>query len=118
MLCGRELPQCWEAGWKASRLPLPSPTVLFLPDAQVSDTLLDCRKHLTWVVAVLQEVAAAGAQMIAPLAENEGLLAVRLEDLAFKASEQVGDPLSTAPPSLLQRGEAGTHLAPALQTCT
>uniref|UniRef100_A0A8C8EEV1 Dynactin subunit 1 n=2 Tax=Otus sunia TaxID=257818 RepID=A0A8C8EEV1_9STRI len=56
---------------------------------QVSDTLLDCRKHLTWVVAVLQEVAAAGAQMIAPLAENEGLLAVKLEDLAFKASEQI-----------------------------
>uniref|UniRef100_A0A8C6YM21 Dynactin subunit 1 n=2 Tax=Nothoprocta TaxID=8806 RepID=A0A8C6YM21_NOTPE len=27
---------------------------------QVSDTLLECRKHLTWVVAVLQEVAAAG----------------------------------------------------------
>uniref|UniRef100_A0A7M4EFS4 Dynactin subunit 1 n=1 Tax=Crocodylus porosus TaxID=8502 RepID=A0A7M4EFS4_CROPO len=52
---------------------------------QVSDTLLDCRKHLTWVVAVLQEVAAAGAQMIAPLTENEGLLAVKLEDLAFKA---------------------------------
>uniref|UniRef100_A0A8C3LPG6 Dynactin subunit 1 n=1 Tax=Chrysolophus pictus TaxID=9089 RepID=A0A8C3LPG6_CHRPC len=56
---------------------------------QVSDTLLDCRKHLTWVVAVLQEVAAAGAQLIAPLAENEGLQAVKLEDLAFKASEQV-----------------------------
>eukprot|EP00075_Anas_platyrhynchos_P022444 XP_027311697.1 dynactin subunit 1 isoform X3 [Anas platyrhynchos] len=56
---------------------------------QVSDTLLDCRKHLTWVVAVLQEVAAAGAQLIAPLAENEGLLAVKLEDLAFKASEQI-----------------------------
>ncbi|KAL7975872.1 hypothetical protein Chor_011787 [Crotalus horridus] len=55
---------------------------------QVSDTLLDCRKHLTWVVAVLQEVAAAGAQMIAPLTENEGLQAVKLEDLAFKASEQ------------------------------
>lgn len=57
--------------------------------SQVSDTLLDCRKHLTWVVAVLQEVAAAGAQMIAPLTENEGLQAVKLEDLAFKASEQV-----------------------------
>ncbi|KAM3831493.1 dynactin subunit 1 isoform 2-T2 [Vipera latastei] len=57
--------------------------------AQVSDTLLDCRKHLTWVVAVLQEVAAAGAQMIAPLTENEGLQAVKLEDLAFKASEQI-----------------------------
>nr|XP_048702447.1 dynactin subunit 1 isoform X7 [Caretta caretta] len=56
---------------------------------QVSDTLLDCRKHLTWVVAVLQEMAAAGAQMIAPLTENEGLLAVKLEDLAFKASEQI-----------------------------
>ncbi|XP_048366143.1 dynactin subunit 1 isoform X2 [Sphaerodactylus townsendi] len=56
---------------------------------QVSDTLLDCRKHLTWVVAVLQEVAAAGAQLIAPLTENEGLQAVKLEDLAFKASEQI-----------------------------
>ncbi|XP_052523163.1 dynactin subunit 1 isoform X8 [Tympanuchus pallidicinctus] len=56
---------------------------------QVSDTLLDCRKHLTWVVAVLQEVAAAGAQLIAPLAENEGLQAVKLEDLAFKVSEQI-----------------------------
>ncbi|XP_069063754.1 dynactin subunit 1 isoform X2 [Pleurodeles waltl] len=56
---------------------------------QVSDTLLDCRKHLTWVVAVLQEVAAAGAQMIAPLGENEGLLSLKLEDLAFKAAEQI-----------------------------
>ncbi|XP_026549451.1 dynactin subunit 1-like, partial [Notechis scutatus] len=56
---------------------------------QVSEILLDCRKHLTWVVAVLQEVAAAGAQMIAPLTENEGLQAVKLEDLAFKASEQI-----------------------------
>ncbi|XP_030348186.1 dynactin subunit 1 isoform X2 [Strigops habroptila] len=55
----------------------------------VSDTLLECRKHLTWVVAVLQEVAAAGAQLMAPLAENEGLQALRLEDLAFKASEQI-----------------------------
>lgn len=66
------------------------------PVVQVSDTLLECRKHLTWVVAVLQEVAAAGAQLIAPLAENEGLQAVKLEDLAFKASEQVGHPDSHA----------------------
>ncbi|XP_039919680.1 dynactin subunit 1 isoform X2 [Hirundo rustica] len=57
--------------------------------AQVSETLLECRKHLTWVVAVLQEVAAAGAQLIAPLAENEGLPAPRLEELAFKVSEQI-----------------------------
>uniref|UniRef100_A0A8C0UNH4 Dynactin subunit 1 n=1 Tax=Cyanistes caeruleus TaxID=156563 RepID=A0A8C0UNH4_CYACU len=56
---------------------------------QVSDTLQECRKHLTWVVAVLQEVAAAGAQLIAPLAENEGLPAPRLEELAFKVSEQI-----------------------------
>lgn len=72
----------------------------------MSDTLLDCRKHLTWVVAVLQEVAAAGAQMIAPLAENEGLLAVKLEDLAFKASEQVGSPLLGCPlfPAAAGRG--------------
>ena len=62
---------------------------------QVSDTLLDCRKHLTWVVAVLQEVAAAAAQLIAPLAENEGLPVAALEELAFKASERIyGTPSS------------------------
>lgn len=42
------------------------------------------------MVAVLQEVAAAVAQLIAPLAENEGLPVAALEELAFKASEQVG----------------------------
>lgn len=57
--------------------------------SQVSETLSDCRKHLTWVVAVLQEVAAAGAQMVSPLSEQEGLSAVKLEDVAFKAGEQV-----------------------------
>ncbi|XP_063781467.1 dynactin subunit 1 isoform X9 [Pseudophryne corroboree] len=56
---------------------------------QVSEMLLDCRKHLKWVVAVFQEVAAAGAQMIAPLGENEGLQALKLENVAFKASEQI-----------------------------
>ncbi|XP_032366939.1 dynactin subunit 1 isoform X8 [Etheostoma spectabile] len=56
---------------------------------QVCDTLSDCRKHLTWVVAVLQEVAAAGAQMMAPLGEQEGLSALKLEDVAFKAGEQI-----------------------------
>ena len=64
--------------------------LLTLACSQVSGTLLDCRKHLTWVVAVLQEVAAAAAQLIAPLAENEGLPVAALEELAFKASEQVG----------------------------
>lgn len=39
---------------------------------------------------MLQEVAAAAAQLIAPLAENEGLPVASLEELAFKASEQVG----------------------------
>uniref|UniRef100_H3AFC9 Dynactin subunit 1 n=1 Tax=Latimeria chalumnae TaxID=7897 RepID=H3AFC9_LATCH len=56
---------------------------------QVCETLVDCRKHLTWVVAVLQEVAAVGAQMTAPLGENEGLSSLKLEDLAFKATEQI-----------------------------
>ncbi|CAN9509457.1 unnamed protein product [Ophioblennius macclurei] len=55
----------------------------------VSETLTECRRQLTRVVAVLQEVAAAGAQMIAPLAEQEGLNALRLEDIACKVVEQV-----------------------------
>lgn len=55
----------------------------------MSDTLSDCRKHLTWVVAVLQEVAAASAQMMSLLGEQEGLSAAKLEDVAFKAGEQV-----------------------------
>ncbi|MEQ2213028.1 hypothetical protein XENOCAPTIV_008648, partial [Xenoophorus captivus] len=62
---------------------------------QVCDTLSDCRKHLTWVVAVLQEVAAAGAQMMSPLGEQDGLAAVKLEDVAFMAAEQ-GEELSEA----------------------
>ncbi|KAJ7988874.1 hypothetical protein DPEC_G00313720 [Dallia pectoralis] len=64
------------------------PAALTFPQ-QVSDTLLDCRKHLTWLVAVLQEVAAAGGQMVAPLGEQEGLSALKLEDVAFKAGEQI-----------------------------
>ncbi|XP_041724291.1 dynactin subunit 1 isoform X6 [Coregonus clupeaformis] len=57
--------------------------------APVSETLTDCRRQLTRVVAVLQEVAAAGAQMVAPLGEQEGLNALKLDDVAFKAVEQV-----------------------------
>ncbi|XP_061649789.1 dynactin subunit 1 isoform X4 [Phyllopteryx taeniolatus] len=56
---------------------------------QVSETLRECRKQLTWAVALLQEVAAAGAQMMSPLGEHEGLAAVKLEDVAFKAGEQI-----------------------------
>uniref|UniRef100_A0A672I048 Dynactin subunit 1 n=1 Tax=Salarias fasciatus TaxID=181472 RepID=A0A672I048_SALFA len=56
---------------------------------QVTANVPHCRKHLTWVVAVLQEVAAAGAQMMSPLGEQEGLSAVKLEDVAFKAGEQI-----------------------------
>lgn len=65
---------------------------------------------------MLQEVAAAGAQLIAPLAENEGLLAVKLEDLAFKASEQVRNPLLAAPAPCC--GWGGVGACPrGLQTC-
>lgn len=56
---------------------------------EVSETLTECRRQHTRVVAVLQEVAAAGAQMVAPLAEQEGLSALKLEDIAYKAVEQV-----------------------------
>ncbi|XP_059364597.1 dynactin subunit 1a isoform X2 [Carassius carassius] len=64
------------------------PAALSFP-AQVGEALEDCRKQLTRVVAVLQEVAAAGAQMIAPLAETEGLTALKIEDVMFKAVDQV-----------------------------
>uniref|UniRef100_A0A3B1JLM1 Dynactin 1a n=1 Tax=Astyanax mexicanus TaxID=7994 RepID=A0A3B1JLM1_ASTMX len=64
------------------------PSALSYPP-QVSELLADCRKQLARVVAVLQEMGAAGAQMIAPLAEQEGLSALKLEDVAFTAVEQV-----------------------------
>ncbi|XP_071354439.1 dynactin subunit 1 isoform X3 [Trachinotus anak] len=70
---------------------------------QVSDTLSDCRKHLTWVVAVLQEVAAAGAQMMSPLGEQEGLSAIKLEDVVFKAGEQIYGSQGTNPYEYLRQ---------------
>ncbi|KAJ3613819.1 hypothetical protein NHX12_020065 [Muraenolepis orangiensis] len=77
------------------------PALCFGP--QVSETLSDCRKHLTWVVAVLQEVAAAGAQMIAPLGEQEGLAASKIEDVAFKAGEQIYGPQGGGPYAYLRQ---------------
>uniref|UniRef100_A0A667XBP6 Dynactin subunit 1 n=1 Tax=Myripristis murdjan TaxID=586833 RepID=A0A667XBP6_9TELE len=79
---------------KKIRRRMPGTDVLGVPAAlnfgpQVSETLTECRRQLTRVVAVLQEVAAAGAQMVAPMAEHEGLNALKLEDIAFKATEQV-----------------------------
>ncbi len=56
---------------------------------KVGEALADCRKQLTRVVAVLQEVAAAGSQMIAPLAETEGLTPLKIEDMMFKVVDQV-----------------------------
>ncbi|KAL4641667.1 dynactin subunit 1-like isoform X3 [Arapaima gigas] len=58
-------------------------------DQRVSDSLTDCRKNLTQVVAVLQEVAAMGAQMVAPLGEQEGLSVLKLEDATIAAAQQV-----------------------------
>ncbi|XP_054457216.1 dynactin subunit 1-like isoform X2 [Anoplopoma fimbria] len=65
------------------------PAALNFGPQEVSELLMECRRQQTRVVAVLQEVAAAGAQMIAPLAEQEGLNALKLEDIACKAVEQV-----------------------------
>ncbi|XP_055363106.1 dynactin subunit 1-like isoform X6 [Betta splendens] len=79
---------------KKIRRRMPGTDVVGVPAAvsfgpQVSETLTECRRQLTRVVAVLQEVAAAGAQMVAPLAEQEGLSALKLEDITGKAVEQV-----------------------------
>ncbi|GAA6228250.1 dynactin subunit 1-like isoform X3 [Lates japonicus] len=79
---------------KKIRRRMPGTDVVGVPAAlnfgpPVSETLTECRRQLTRVVAVLQEVAAAGAQMVAPLAEQEGLNALKLEDIACKAVEQV-----------------------------
>uniref|UniRef100_A0A8C2Z8A2 Dynactin subunit 1 n=1 Tax=Cyclopterus lumpus TaxID=8103 RepID=A0A8C2Z8A2_CYCLU len=79
---------------KKIRRRMPGTDVAGVPAAlnfgpQVSESLTECRRQQTRVVAVLQEVAAAGAQMIAPLAEQEGLNALKLEDIAYKAVEQV-----------------------------
>uniref|UniRef100_A0AAR2KEA8 Dynactin subunit 1 n=1 Tax=Pygocentrus nattereri TaxID=42514 RepID=A0AAR2KEA8_PYGNA len=54
---------------------------------QVSETLAESRRQLAWVNAVLQEVAAAGAQLIAPLGEHEGLPTLKLEDMFISCSD-------------------------------
>lgn len=56
---------------------------------QVGEALAESRKQLSCVVAVLQETAAAGAQLISTLSEQEGFRAHTLEDNIFKAVEQV-----------------------------
>ncbi|CAL8241564.1 unnamed protein product [Merluccius merluccius] len=79
-----------------------APTALMFT-APVSETLSECRRQLTRVVAVLQEVAAAGAQMMAPLAEQDGLNALKLEDVAFKAVEKVYGPQDVNPQECLRQ---------------
>ncbi|XP_035861589.1 dynactin subunit 1-like isoform X8 [Sander lucioperca] len=93
---------------KKIRRRMPGPDVVGAPAAlnfgqEVSESLTECRRQLTRVVAVLQEVAAAGAQMVAPLTEQEGLNALKLEDIACKAVEQVyGSQGLNGPESLRQ----------------
>ncbi|XP_078131888.1 dynactin subunit 1-like isoform X5 [Sander vitreus] len=93
---------------KKIRRRMPGPDVVGVPAAlnfgqEVSESLTECRRQLTRVVAVLQEVAAAGAQMVAPLTEQEGLNALKLEDIACKAVEQVyGSQGLNGPESLRQ----------------
>ncbi|XP_069374721.1 dynactin subunit 1 isoform X25 [Paralichthys olivaceus] len=79
---------------KKIRRRMPGTDVVGVPAAlnfgpEVSETLTECRRQLTRAVAVLQEVAAAGAQMVAPLAEQEGLNALKLEDIACNVVDQV-----------------------------
>ncbi|XP_018601907.2 dynactin subunit 1-like isoform X1 [Scleropages formosus] len=93
---------------KKIRRRMPNADVPGIPAAlsfnqQVSDSLIDCRKHLIHVVAVLQEVAAAGTQMAASLGEHEGLSALKLEDVAFAAGEQVYGSQGTHPYECLRQ---------------
>ncbi|XP_060951757.1 dynactin subunit 1-like isoform X3 [Limanda limanda] len=79
---------------KKIRRRMPGTDVVGVPAAlsfgpQVAEALTESRRQLTRVVAVLQEVAAAGAQMVAPLAELEGVNALKLEDIACNAVDQV-----------------------------
>ncbi|XP_078792401.1 dynactin subunit 1 isoform X5 [Oryzias latipes] len=71
--------------------------------AQVSETLTECRRQLTCAVAVLQEVAATGAQLVASLGEQEGLNALKLEDIVCKAVEKVGSSQSVKGPEFLRQ---------------
>ncbi|XP_047458820.1 dynactin subunit 1-like isoform X2 [Mugil cephalus] len=93
---------------KKIRRRMPGTDVAGVPAAlnfgpQVSDTLTECRRQLTRVVAVLQEVAAAGAQMVASLGEQEGLNALKMEDIACKAVEQVYGAHGVNGPELLRQ---------------
>ncbi|CAJ1086747.1 dynactin subunit 1-like isoform X11 [Xyrichtys novacula] len=72
---------------------MPGTDVVGVPAAinfgpQVSEALTESRRQLTQVVAVLQKVVVAGAQMVAPLAEQEGINSLNLEDIACNAVEQ------------------------------
>ncbi|KAG7243241.1 hypothetical protein INR49_011680, partial [Caranx melampygus] len=83
---------------KKIRRRMPGTDVVGVPAAlnfgpPVSETLTECRRQLTRVVAVLQEVAAAGAQMVASLAEQEGLNALKVEDVACKAGSRYTAPM-------------------------
>uniref|UniRef100_A0A8C2L562 Dynactin subunit 1 n=1 Tax=Cyprinus carpio TaxID=7962 RepID=A0A8C2L562_CYPCA len=76
---------------------------------QVCETLAESRRQLAWVNAVLQEVAAAAAQLIAPLSEHEGLPAFYFLGLLMNRTVQknrhkpsrVPAPMATA----MQEGE-------------
>ncbi|KAI5607351.1 dynactin 1a, partial [Silurus asotus] len=70
---------------------------------QVGEALAEIRKQLGCVVAVLQETAAAGAQLISTLSEQEGLGAHTLEDRVFKAVEQIYGSLGQNPRECLRQ---------------
>ncbi|KAJ8356724.1 hypothetical protein SKAU_G00195180 [Synaphobranchus kaupii] len=70
---------------------------------QVSDSLKESRRHLSRVVEVLKEVATTGAQMTGPIAEHGGLSTQKLEDLAFKAAQQVYNCPDISPLECLRR---------------
>ncbi|XP_077586851.1 dynactin subunit 1-like isoform X2 [Stigmatopora nigra] len=94
---------------KKIRRRMPGTDALGIPSAlafgpQVSEALRECRKQLTWAVALLQEVAAAGAQMMSPLGEQEGgLPAAKLYNVALKAGEQIYGQIGAHPYECLRQ---------------
>ncbi|XP_078668180.1 dynactin subunit 1-like isoform X50 [Branchiostoma floridae x Branchiostoma belcheri] len=64
---------------------------------EVQDSLADCAKHLDRLVRCLQDITAGAMSQAALLGDNEGIQAKKLEELAFKVSDQVYGKDDTGP---------------------
>ncbi|XP_078668166.1 dynactin subunit 1-like isoform X37 [Branchiostoma floridae x Branchiostoma belcheri] len=74
-----------------------SRTLSFGQEVHVQDSLADCAKHLDRLVRCLQDITAGAMSQAALLGDNEGIQAKKLEELAFKVSDQVYGKDDTGP---------------------